>query len=149
MFVSVLDITNEEETAFHIFSTSLLLFPQFKQPVERKLVFRVYWEKLTIPYQKESHSKKSVTWFWTYKTLEQSLNFLYHQRHSIFSSFPSMIEKDFFLAKSAFFQDNLVKATFGLIFNKWTYGNNSTFSDLYSIYLYTSVLSANSGSRSM
>ena len=42
MFVSVLDITNEEETAFHIFSTSLLLFPQFKQPVERKLVFRVY-----------------------------------------------------------------------------------------------------------
>ena len=41
MFVSVLDITNEEETAFHIFSTSLLLFPQFKQPVvvKRKLVF--------------------------------------------------------------------------------------------------------------
>ena len=41
MFVPVLDITNEEETAFHIFSTSLLLFPQFKQPVvvKRKLVF--------------------------------------------------------------------------------------------------------------
>ena len=49
MFVSVLDITNEEETAFHIFSTSLLLFPQFKQPVvvKRKLVFPMFIERKT------------------------------------------------------------------------------------------------------
>ena len=67
MFVPVLDITNEEETAFHIFSTSLLLFPQFKQPVvvKRKLVFPMFIERKTnhsqysIPsYQKQSDLRK-------------------------------------------------------------------------------------------
>ena len=68
MFVSVLDITNEEETAFHIFSTSLLLFPQFKQPVvvKRKLVFPcLLREKPTIAsivvwFEKKKWEKREI-----------------------------------------------------------------------------------------